>query len=290
MAALAKETADDRRPEEDAGAPPQRAGKAKRTLTRDNVLRTVANVVASAPVLLSALVRPTTSAALREKVMLGVTSINDCRLCTWGHSHWAMANGVPLDEVNQILGLQTELLEAKSPAEAAAILFAQHYAENLDRIDPQSIESLRTHYSDAQVAEILAYVRVITLGSLTGNTLEAVLDRFRRHGGAGISLSARALVLDRGQRLADEARFRGDPVLLHAGGHRRQRTAAPGHHPGAVGLRRQPGGSADGRKQSSDNSPRETRCGMVRRPARARPGCRRPRARTSGGGLGAVDL
>jgi AhpD family alkylhydroperoxidase len=208
-------TPDDPHLERGAGAPPHRAGKAKRTLTRDNVVRTVANVVASAPALLSALVKPKTSAALREKVMLGVTSINDCRLCTWGHTHWAMANGVPLAEVTQILGLQTDSLEAKSPAEAAAILFARHYAENLDRFDPQSIENLRTHYSDAQVAEILAYVRLITLGSLTGNTLEAVLDRFRRH-------------------------------HRDAGGHRRQRTAAPGHHPGTVGLRRQPGDSADG--------------------------------------------
>ena len=109
--------------------------------------------------------------------MLGVTSITDCRYCQWGHTHWAMAHGVPLEEVNQILGQQIESLEAKNPAEAAAILFAQHYAENLDRFDPESIENLRKHYSDAQVAEILAYVRAITLGSLTGNTVDAFLGR-----------------------------------------------------------------------------------------------------------------
>ena len=137
--------------------------------------------MASSPVLLAALVRPKTSAALREKVMLGVTSVTDCRYCQWGHTHWAMAHGVPLEEVNQILGHQIESLEAKNPAEAAAILFAQHYAEHLDRFDPESIENLRKHYSDAQVAEILAYVRAITLGSLTGNTVDAFLDRFRRH-------------------------------------------------------------------------------------------------------------
>jgi AhpD family alkylhydroperoxidase len=151
----------------------------KRTLTPGNTFQTVANVVASGPVLLAALVRPKTSAALREKVMLGVTSVTDCRYCQWGHTHWAMAQGVPLEEVNQILGHQIESLKAKNPAEAAAILFAQHYAENLDRFDPESIENLRKYYSDAQVAEILAYVRVITLGSLTGNTVDAFLGRFR---------------------------------------------------------------------------------------------------------------
>jgi hypothetical protein len=93
-----------------------------------------------------------------------------------------MANGVPLEEVNQILGLQIEALEAKNPAEAAAILFAQHYAESLDQLDPDSLENLRKFYSDAQAAEILAYVRAITLGSLTGNTVDAFLDRFRGRG------------------------------------------------------------------------------------------------------------
>ena len=154
-------------------------GTAKRTLTRKNVLRTVGNAVASFPTLLAATVRPKTSAALREKVMLAVTSINDCRLCSWGHSHWAMANGVPLEEVNQILGQDVASLEAKDPAEAAAILVARHYAEHQEQIDPASIENLKKHYSDAQVTEILAYVRSITFGNLNGNSLESVLERIR---------------------------------------------------------------------------------------------------------------
>lgn len=166
-----------RRPEDGANARPKPPRKVKRTLTPGNLFRTFANVVASGPVLLAALVRPKTSAALREKVMLGVTSVTDCRYCQWGHSRWAMAHGVPLEEVNQILGQQIEPLQAGNRAEAAAILFAQHYAENLDRVDPESIENLREHYSDAQVAEILAYVRVVTLGSLTGNTVDVLLGR-----------------------------------------------------------------------------------------------------------------
>jgi AhpD family alkylhydroperoxidase len=164
-------------PENGASAPAKPLRKAKRTLTPGNFFRTVANVLASGPVLLAALVRPKTSAALREKVMLGVISVTDCGYCQWGHSHWAMAHGVSLDEVNQILGRQIESLQAKNPAEAAAILFAQHYAENLDRFDPESISNLRNYYSDAQVAEILAYVRAITLGSLTGNAVDAMLGR-----------------------------------------------------------------------------------------------------------------
>lgn len=153
-----------------------------RTLTVGNFFKTIANVVASGPVLLAALVRPKISAALREKIFLGVTSVTDCRYCQWGHTYWAMSQGVPLEEVNQILGNEIESLQAKNPAEAAAILFAQHYADNLDQVDPEAIKNLSRYYSDGQVAEILAYVRAITLGSLTGNTIDAFLGRFRSHG------------------------------------------------------------------------------------------------------------
>lgn len=160
-----------------SSAPPMNASKAKRTLTPDNFFKTVANVMASGPVLLEALVRPRLSPALREKLFLAVTSVNDCRYCKWGHTHWALAQGVPLEEVNQILGHQIASLEAKNPAEAAAILFAQHYAEQLDQFAPEAIENLGKHYSEAEVAEILAYVRFITLANLTGNTVDAILDR-----------------------------------------------------------------------------------------------------------------
>jgi AhpD family alkylhydroperoxidase len=172
-----------------------RPRKAKRTLTGGDFFRTVAGAVASGPVLLAGPVRPKTSAALREKVMLGVTSITDCRYCQWGHTHWAPAKGVPLKEVNQILGHEIETQQAKDPAEAAAILFAQHYAEQLDRCDPDSIAGLREYYSKAQVAEILACVRAITLCSLLGNTVQAFLHRVRgpaKRGPGGHATGARA--------------------------------------------------------------------------------------------------
>ncbi len=124
----------------------------KRTLTRCALLQDRRQRRGSGPVLLAALIRPKTSAALREKVVLAVTSITDCRYCQWGHTHWALANGVSLEEVNEILGHDLESLQARNPAEAAAILFARHYAENLDQIDPASLENLRRHYTDAQVS------------------------------------------------------------------------------------------------------------------------------------------
>jgi AhpD family alkylhydroperoxidase len=174
--------ADDPHPGRDGGVPQTPPEKAKRTLNSGNWFKTVADVVASGPVLFEAAFCPKIPEALREKIFLAVTSVNDCRYCKWGHTHWAMAKGVPL---NQILGLQIESLEAENPAEAAAILFAQHYAEQLDQFNPESIENLRQYYSDAEVAEILAYVRFITLTNLTGNTVDAFLSGSHSQGSSG---------------------------------------------------------------------------------------------------------
>jgi AhpD family alkylhydroperoxidase len=86
---------------------------------------------------------------LRETIMIGVTSVNDCRYCRWGHSPWAMLRGVPLKEVNQNLCQQTGTLKAQDPTEAEAILLAQYYAENLDPIDLEAMEDLRKSRSAA---------------------------------------------------------------------------------------------------------------------------------------------
>ncbi|MBY5427473.1 carboxymuconolactone decarboxylase family protein [Rhizobium leguminosarum] len=162
-----------------AGVPPKPAGHLKRTLNASNAFETITKLMASSPVLVEAAVRPKIPAALREKIFLAVTAVNDCRYCKWGHTHFAMAQGVPLEEVNQILGHQITSLQAVDQAEATVLLFAQQYAEDLDKIDPASLENLRRFYSQAEVEEILAYVRFITLTNLTGNTVDAFLDRFR---------------------------------------------------------------------------------------------------------------
>lgn len=165
-----------------ASAPHEKSAKAKRTFTPTNFLKAVGNVVVSSPAIIGALFRPKTSKAVREKVMLGVTAINDCRYCAWGHSHWAASQGIPLEEVNQILSSQDGSLKANDPAEAAAILFGQHYAEQLDEIDPESVKNLRNFFSQQQVREILGQVHLITFTNLSGNTVEVLLEQIRGTG------------------------------------------------------------------------------------------------------------
>ena len=165
---------------------PAGAGKGrwvlKRTFTSANLLKTTVNCAIALPVIVRSTFRPRTSKVLREKVMLGVTAINDCRYCAWGHAHWAVSQGVSLDDVNRILSSQLDSLKVNSPAEAAAILFGQHYAEHLGEIDPESVTNLGNYFTQAQVREIVGYVYFITFTNLSGNTVDAVLKRVRGHG------------------------------------------------------------------------------------------------------------
>ena len=58
---------------------------AKRTFTLPLLARSVGAVLLRLPVLAVATVRPAVPRALREKVMLGVNSVNGCRYCNWAH-------------------------------------------------------------------------------------------------------------------------------------------------------------------------------------------------------------
>ena len=63
----------------------------KRTFTLSLLARSLLGAALYLPVLLVALLRPTTSRALREKVMLAVSAVNDCRYCNWVHTGLALA-------------------------------------------------------------------------------------------------------------------------------------------------------------------------------------------------------
>ena len=175
---------DAKHPKSGANTPPNPPRQPKPTLTTGNFFRTVVNLVNSLPSVVRAwpLQRPKTSAAMRERTFLGVTSVNETRYCKWAHTHWAMDQGVTLQEINQILSFQTEPLESKTPADAAAILFGQHYAQHHNRIDPESLENLSKYYSDSQVDEVLAFVHFITFTNLLGNTADAFFSLFRKNG------------------------------------------------------------------------------------------------------------
>ncbi len=150
---------------------------AKRTFTLPLLAASLGATLRSAPTLLKALAQPATSPALREKVMLAVTSVNDCRYCNWVHTGLALENGVDPAALQDFLDRATfgELQER----EAVAVLFGKHFADTLRQPTGAAEAALAQRWNASERAEIMAYIHAIYFANLSGNSTDAWLARLR---------------------------------------------------------------------------------------------------------------
>lgn len=149
----------------------------KRVFTPTLLIKRISLAGLYLPFLIRGYLFPTTSRQLREKVMLAVTSVNDCRYCAWGHTHLALNQGIDREEINAILehtNYKTALED-----EVAALLYAQHYADTNGSIEKGSKSSLGKYFRKSQIWEIQAYINAIYIGNLSGNTFDALISRFK---------------------------------------------------------------------------------------------------------------
>jgi AhpD family alkylhydroperoxidase len=114
------------------------------------------------------------SRAFAEKIMLAVTQVNGCRYCAYGHSRMALREGVAPEEIEGIMAAE---LGNFPEEEAVALAFAQHWAETAGRTDPEIERRFREYYGPVISLDILNWMRMIQMGNLMGNTLDAVLHR-----------------------------------------------------------------------------------------------------------------
>lgn len=111
-----------------------------------------------------------------KRIFLAVTQVNGCRYCAYVHARTALAAGLSQEEIARLLS--GEFGEVP-PAKAVGIAFAQHYAETAGKVDPSAWDRLAAVYGPDTAQDILVSIRLITLGNLWGNTLDALLYRFR---------------------------------------------------------------------------------------------------------------
>lgn len=111
-----------------------------------------------------------------ERIMLAVTQVNGCRYCQYGHSRAALRAGVTPQEIEQLAAGE---LGEMPPEEIVALMFAQHYAETEGHPDPETWQTLVATYGPETARDVLAYIRMIMIGNLSGNTLDALLSRLR---------------------------------------------------------------------------------------------------------------
>lgn len=148
----------------------------KRTFTLPQLGESLAMAGLHLPVLVASLARSSLTPALREQVMLAVTSVNDCRYCDWVHTGLALENGVDLAE---LAGLLDQSLDSLDDNTAVAILFGKHFADSQRRPSRAARDKLRDHFSPWQRRQIMAWIHAIYFANLTGNSADATLARLK---------------------------------------------------------------------------------------------------------------
>lgn len=122
--------------------------------------------------------------AFSERIMLAVTQVNGCRYCQYGHARAALKAGVSPQEIQSLAEGELGKLP---PEELVALMFAQHYAETEGNPDAEAWQRLVEIYGLQTARDIMAYIRMIMLGNLLGNTFDALLSRFIHRPAAGSS-------------------------------------------------------------------------------------------------------
>lgn len=77
--------------------------------------------------------------AFRERLMLAVTAVNDCRYCSYFHAQEALKANLSETEIQTLL---TGTVENVPAEELPALLYAQHWAESDAKPDPAARQTL----------------------------------------------------------------------------------------------------------------------------------------------------
>lgn len=110
--------------------------------------------------------------AFRERVMLAVTQVNDCRFCAHAHGRMAREAGLPPDEVRALLGGSF----ADCPEdELPALGWAREWAEAGGAPDPAREALLEEQYGEETARALMLAMRLIRAGNLAGNTADRFL-------------------------------------------------------------------------------------------------------------------
>ena len=144
----------------------------KKRFTARSLPRAIAHFMQNIPGLVRALRADRVDAQFAEKIMLAVTAVNECRYCTRYHTDMAQETGVDQATIDHIL--ESDIDAAVNETERPALVFAQQYAEANGDPHSETLSDLRAAYESETANDVLAFVRAIYFGNLSGNTFDAI--------------------------------------------------------------------------------------------------------------------
>ena len=148
----------------------------KRTFTPGEMYRIVTAMPAAVRELRLAKRQQLLSSSFIERIMLAVTEVNGCALCSYAHTKMALQEGLTKEE---IAGLLTGNAASIPSEEAPALLFAQHFAEMKGTYDPEMYALLKQQYAPEKARGIFGSAQVILAGNAYGIPYSALFSRIR---------------------------------------------------------------------------------------------------------------
>lgn len=111
-----------------------------------------------------------------ERIMLAVTEVNKCPMCSYAHTKIALEAGMSAREIENML--QGVLLDVPKE-EMPAILFAQHFADTRGKPSKESLRTLVNIYGLDKARGILGGIRSIMVGNAYGIAWGSFMGRFK---------------------------------------------------------------------------------------------------------------
>jgi AhpD family alkylhydroperoxidase len=120
-----------------------------------------------------------------ERIMLAVTEVNGCELCSYAHARLALRAGLTNAEVRSLLG---GLSDGIPDDQIPAITYAQHYADTRGHPDAAAWQHLLDVYDEDEALAVLAAVRIMMWGNAVGIPLSSLRSRLKGAAEPGSSL------------------------------------------------------------------------------------------------------
>jgi len=114
--------------------------------------------------------------AFLERIMLAVTEVNGCAMCSYYHTRVALEEGFSAEEIRAMLGGSFADVPQE---ELSGVLFAQHYADQRGKPSRESWDKIVAECGETGAYGILAVTRMIMMGNAVGIPSGSFMLRFR---------------------------------------------------------------------------------------------------------------
>lgn len=113
---------------------------------------------------------------VKERIMLAVTEVNGCSMCSYVHTKVALESGMDAECIQGILGGDTSMIPVE---DAVAVMFAQDYAASKDKPSKESLDRITEEYGKDKADLIVAACRMITMTNGMGTSMEYFWNRLK---------------------------------------------------------------------------------------------------------------